>query len=189
MLSIEERKKHILESANQLLAQKGLHDITLDEVAKQACFSKGGITHYYKNKDQLLVELSNMLDANYLFKINSAVEECSEQKCGSWTRALIAVSNEDLRGEHGLNNALVAGAMASRKVGNDSKSFHEIQKHVTSDGYDPVLGTIIRLALDGMYYAELFHAEPLDENLRSSVIDRMNSWTLNEDKENKTEVI
>lgn len=127
MLSIEERKRHILESANQLFAQKGLHDITLDEVAKQACFSKGGITHYYKNKDQLLVELANMLDENYLNKIHTAVNY-SDDQCGSWTRALITVSNEDLQGEHDLNNALVAGAMASQKEGNDSKSFSEIQK-------------------------------------------------------------
>lgn len=176
MLPIEERKKHILQSANQLLAKKGLHDMTLDEVAKQACFSKGGITHYYKNKDQLLVELANMLDEDYIHKIEDEVSK-KENSTGSWTRALIDVSNEDLKGERGLNNALVAGAMASQKEGNNTQSFNVIQEHVTMDGYDPVLATIIRLAIDGLYYAELFKADPLDSELREAVISRMIKWT------------
>lgn len=177
MLSLEERKAHILKSANELLVKKGLHDITIDEVAKQACFSKGGITHYYKNKDQLLIELAAMLDAEYLKKITD-VATISQPDRGSWTRALIEVSDIDLLGQKGLNNALIAGAMASQKTHHQTKSFEEIQNHVVNDGIDPVLGTIIRLAIDGLYYAELFKAEPLSDALREDVIKQMTEWTM-----------
>lgn len=176
MLSLEERKAHILKSASELLEKKGLHDITIDEVAKQACFSKGGITHYYKNKDLLLVELANMLDSAYMEKIHQEAAQADEA-CGAWTRALIKVSDEDLHEEKGLNNALVAGAMASQKNGHETRSFNEIQKQVTSDGYDPVIGTIIRLAIDGLYYAELFRATPLEPQLRADVLKQLEEWT------------
>ncbi|MDF0478849.1 TetR/AcrR family transcriptional regulator [Vagococcus sp. PNs007] len=173
---VEERKKYILRSASELLAEKGLTDITIDEVAKQACLSKGGVTHYFKNKDQLLVELANMLDEDYLDRIENEAAKHEEAK-GVWTRALLGVADLDLLGETEITNALVAGAMASQKEGNDAKSFEVIQSKLVSDGYDPVLATIIRLAIDGLYYAELFKAEPLDPKLRKDVFDRMISWT------------
>lgn len=176
MLSLEERKAHILKSASELLEKKGLHDITIDEVAKQACFSKGGITHYYKNKDLLLAELANMLDADYMSKINEEASQADEA-CGAWTRALIKVSDADLHEEKGLNNALVAGAMASQKNGHETKSFNVIQEHVTTDGFDPVIGTIIRLAIDGLYYAELFKAPQLEPTLRQEVLTQLEEWT------------
>lgn len=176
MSKAELKKQHILRSANELLAKKGLMDITLDEVAAQAGLSKGGVTHYYPNKDLLLIELATMLDRDYLDKIETTAKK--EEGCvGAWSRALIKVSDEDLTSDRAINNALVAAALASQKSDVATDSLEFMQKCAVNDGYDPVLGTIIRLAIDGLYYGELFKASSLEPKLRADLLERLISWT------------
>jgi hypothetical protein len=45
------------------------------------------------------------------------------------------------------------------------------------DGIDPVLATIVRLATDGLWMADLFGVNSLDQNLRTQVIDRLRALT------------
>ncbi len=177
MAKAEEKRRHILQSAEQLLASRGLADITLDEVAKQAGYSKGGVTHYFPNKNALLLSLADMLNQDYLDRIEASSSK-EQVEIGSWSRGMIDVSDHDLQSSSVVNVALVAGALASKEVSESvSDSFRLIQQKMTADGYDPVLATITRLAIDGLYYSELFNASPLDDELRGAVLERVRSWT------------
>lgn len=183
MTKAEDKRRHILESANQLLASRGLADITLDEVAKQAGYSKGGVTHYFANKNALLQSLADSLNQDYLDRIEAA-SLMETNKVGSWSRGMIAVSDHDLQSNSEVNVALVAGALASKEISQSvSDSFTIIQQKMAADGYDPVLGTIARLAIDGLYYSELFNASPLDDEMRGAVLERVRSWTFQENHE------
>jgi AcrR family transcriptional regulator len=50
------RKPQILDAAVRTMAVRGSNNVTLDDIAKAAGLSKGGITHYYGNKDLLCKE-------------------------------------------------------------------------------------------------------------------------------------
>lgn len=185
MTKAEDKRRHILESANHLLASRGLADISLDEVAKQAGYSKGGVTHYFANKNALLLSLADMLNQTYLDRIEGASLK-EKEKVGSWSRGVIDISNHDLLSTSDVNVALVAGALASKEVSESvSDSFAFIQQRMASDGYDPVLATIVRLAIDGLYYSELFNASALDDEMRGAVLERVRSWTFQEHDEKR----
>jgi AcrR family transcriptional regulator len=51
----DRRPEEILDAALRVFARRGLHDATLEEVAKEAGISKGTIYLYYKNKEDLFV--------------------------------------------------------------------------------------------------------------------------------------
>lgn len=50
------RKPQILEAAIRTIAHHGAHKVTLDDIAREAGLSKGGVTHYYSNKELLFRE-------------------------------------------------------------------------------------------------------------------------------------
>lgn len=50
------RKPQIVEAALRTIAERGFQNVTLDEVAKAAGLSKGGLVHYFPTKDALIKE-------------------------------------------------------------------------------------------------------------------------------------
>ncbi|MEX0724230.1 MAG: TetR/AcrR family transcriptional regulator [Gracilimonas sp.] len=55
----EKKKSLILESAEQLILEKGLDHLNMDEVAERAEVSKGSLYHYFKNKTDLVLGICN----------------------------------------------------------------------------------------------------------------------------------
>lgn len=53
-----DKRKRIIRVVEKLAAKQTLHEITLDEVAKQAKIGKGTIYHYFKDKEDLLFEVA-----------------------------------------------------------------------------------------------------------------------------------
>jgi len=51
------RKKEILQSALTIISERGSVNVTLDDIAQAAGFSKGGITYYYPSKEVLFKEV------------------------------------------------------------------------------------------------------------------------------------
>lgn len=54
---VREKKKHIIESLKRLLGQEVYSQISIEDVAKEAGLSKGGLRHYFPTKEELYVEL------------------------------------------------------------------------------------------------------------------------------------
>jgi len=50
------RKAQILDAAVQMISANGSHNVTLDDVAKAAELSKGGVAYYFSSKDELFRE-------------------------------------------------------------------------------------------------------------------------------------
>ncbi|MGN8224550.1 TetR/AcrR family transcriptional regulator [Gracilimonas sp. BCB1] len=55
----EQKKVLILESAEELILEKGLDHLNMDEVAERAEVSKGSLYHYFKNKNDLVLGICN----------------------------------------------------------------------------------------------------------------------------------
>jgi len=58
-----------------------------------------------------------------------------------------------------------------------SQIYQFMQNKVDQDGINPVTATIIRLAIDGLYYSELFNIAPLDDKLREKVFQKLINMT------------
>jgi len=51
------RKDEIMQAALTVLSERGSANVTLDDIAKAAGLSKGGITYYYSSKDTLIKDV------------------------------------------------------------------------------------------------------------------------------------
>jgi len=52
----EKTKHNIYVTARKLIAEKGFDNITIDEICRNAGISKGLYYHYYKSKDDIIIE-------------------------------------------------------------------------------------------------------------------------------------
>lgn len=57
MVKVENKRAAILQATLRLISEHGFHGTAMSKVAKEAGVSAGIIYHYFKNKDELIVEL------------------------------------------------------------------------------------------------------------------------------------
>lgn len=58
-------RQRILETAWGLFLEKGYDNTTVDEIIKACGISKGGFYHHFSSKEDLLIYLSDLFDAQY----------------------------------------------------------------------------------------------------------------------------
>jgi AcrR family transcriptional regulator len=56
--SSDEKRRRILQAAEELLADRRMHEVKLDEVAERAAVGKGTIYLYFKDKDDLVLHVA-----------------------------------------------------------------------------------------------------------------------------------
>ena len=68
------RRKEILEVAERLFWQKGFHAASMDDVAEAIGLTKPAIYHYFRSKDDILLELRQSIIDDMLHLIEGVLE-------------------------------------------------------------------------------------------------------------------
>jgi len=61
----EEAKKRIVEAGLEVMYEKGYCNTTMEDIARRLDVSKPALYRYFKNKDELIIESANYLQAQY----------------------------------------------------------------------------------------------------------------------------
>ncbi|QXW65897.1 TetR/AcrR family transcriptional regulator [Streptobacillus moniliformis] len=77
-LSVDERKKEIMEAARKIIIIKGLENTTMEDIISETTLSRGGVYHYYKSvvdifKDIMFsgIEYRNKIIKSHLNEIDN----------------------------------------------------------------------------------------------------------------------
>ncbi|GCE29642.1 TetR family transcriptional regulator [Dictyobacter alpinus] len=163
----------IVQAASELILTQGVAHLTLEAVAKKAGVSKGGLLHHYPSKEALISGLVNHLDRQFDEELQHVLA-AEQPEPGSWLRAYIRTSlqmeSEMLEQGVGL---LATLATNPELLAPFQQSFARYQQQAQQAGIDPVMGTIIRLAVDGLWLSDLFHLTPPVGDLREQVVAKL----------------
>lgn len=85
-------RARILNAAVTLLSADGASQLVLDEVARGAEVSKGGLLHHFATKDALCRGLLDLSNQNWQESLNLELAKEPQPKPGSWSRAYIRAS-------------------------------------------------------------------------------------------------
>ncbi|WP_278308933.1 TetR/AcrR family transcriptional regulator [Lutispora thermophila] len=139
-------KEKILCAANKVIERKGLSCFTLEEVAKEAGISKGGLLYHYPSKDKLIQGLIQYYMEQFDKRFDS----------NRWLTSLIEENfSYDSIGSTCMTGLLAAVAMNQELL----KPVKENRKELLDNVYklkDPIMGMIICLACYGMAFSRLF---------------------------------
>lgn len=165
----------ILEQTTNLLIDNGLNAITIQKVADAVGITKGGVSHHFLNKKNLISTVFTDLLIQIDHKIDCLIAD-DPIIYGSFTRAYINVVFD-----MSINNNIGALAQlsissitdeSSRKLWSDWFA-QRLKRHTESDG-DLKL-CVIRLATDGAWLADLSNIPlPNHEKLRNNLLNGTN---------------
>ena len=95
----EQKKKEIALGAKQLILQEGINNITIAQIAKAANIGKGTVYEYFKNKDEIVFELVEILmqEHNARKEKQLAGHESTREKVKSFFNFFYIDEDEELR--------------------------------------------------------------------------------------------
>jgi AcrR family transcriptional regulator len=174
-------KDRILDAAERVVLRDGGGHLTLDAVAHEAALSKGGVLYNFPTKEDLIRGMIARLSQRFAAEM-ARLAALDPSTGGRNTRAYVDAcfpAPTALSAPHDRVAAGLLAAVATNPSLLDSlqEAARSTQAVLEEDGIDPVLATIVRLATDGLWMADLFGVNSLDQNLRTQVIDRLRALT------------
>lgn len=160
-------------TVSQIVNEEGVEKLTLEAVAQRAGISKGGLLYHFPNKDALILGVIEQLSSHFLEGVNMRANGDLQSK-GKWTRSYIETS---ISGESDVNDLYTAISAAHftnpEMLQRLQQAYSEIQNKIENDELDPVRATLVRLAIDGLWFAEMFGLAPPKADLRQKVIEQL----------------
>jgi len=150
-------KRHlILEAAFTVVAEQGANRLTIDAVAAQSGFSKGGVLYHFATKNALL---SGMLD--FLVESNRSRVEGRDHKVP--LVALIEGRQATDVAERRASLALLTAFAEDTELLEPVRSqFNSLFKESVEDTDDKEEAAILFFANEGLRFLELFDVSPMD---------------------------
>ena len=171
-------KENLLRAAAKLITAHGANHLTLERVALEANVSKGGLLHHFPTKLELLRGLVEQLARSFEDDINRQLETEPIGRAGRWARAYIRATFQPAPEEASLTNALAQIINTQPELVEPiKKSFEFAAIQILSDGLSAPRATAIRMACDGLWFAETSGMSDLTPELRTAMQEELISWT------------
>jgi AcrR family transcriptional regulator len=97
------KKEIIADNTIEIILNKGLSKLTMDEVAKSCDYSKGTLYNYYSNKDNLIVSAFIRLINKFTYRIddievdeNQAIEKKAEFYSEIYSKIFTSLTKEEI---------------------------------------------------------------------------------------------
>jgi AcrR family transcriptional regulator len=163
-------KENILNAANKVILEKGANALTLEAVAHEAGISKGGLLYHFPSKKQLIQGMIESMIA----RVDATLKEELVQSSGDYMAAYIRASFKTETGPEQVSYALFAAISNDPALINPLRArFLKVQNEIVAAAASEEVGTIIRLALDGLWISDLFGFAPPSSELRVKMLDAL----------------
>ena len=145
----------LLLAAGQIVQRDGAAALTLDAVAREAGVSKGGLLYHFPSKDALISGMVKALLEDFEQQIDVA-QAAEGDVPGAWSRAYVKVSASEDEETRAISAGLIAAVATNTDLLIPLRAhMAEWQRRAENDGIDPVLGHIIRSAIEGLWLSDL----------------------------------
>jgi AcrR family transcriptional regulator len=175
----KQTRQGIFEACSRILRDEGLTNLTLEAVAKEAGISKGGLLYHFPNKKDLIEAVFEY--HNNIFETRlSELAQAQGDEPGAWLRAYAIASIEQIIDPN--NASLYASMIAAEEK---YESAHQLmrakyihwQNQVENCGIDPTIATLARLAVDGLWFAEMNGYAPPEPKRRKEILNLIEKMT------------
>lgn len=172
--AISTREK-VLRATNQIVLEQGLSQLTLEEAAKVAGVSKGGLLYHFPSKRDLIIGLMDYVMDLHQAELDVELRKIASNQPynkGELIKAYIEFSKNSKI--HEVSIALFAAIMTDPELLSKIRSkYKELVDGFASSGLDPAYASVIRLALDGIMFADVLGLEPPRGELRMQIFDHL----------------
>lgn len=160
----------IIDAAMSIVRAQGVAKLTLDEAAKCAGLSKGGVLYHFKTKDDLIRGVVELL-INQCDAIQQSYYDREPEGPYRWVRAMVRTGfDPDGPASDKLASALLASiAVNPELVGPLQAQYEKWIARIESDSPNPLLAGLICMAMDGHYFEKILGLDLCDEAEREKM--------------------
>ena len=161
------RRAELLDAAIAVIRRDGAHKLTLDSVAAEAGVSKGGVLYHFPSKRALIDGLLERWLDDFDARLRAAPHPLLEYiRCSDLQDA----DAKEAASEFGLLAALIEEPQVLLAVRRFQERWME---RLVAEVDDPVDAWLVRLAADGLWYADLLGLAAIGGEERSRLIERL----------------
>ncbi|GAA2577256.1 TetR family transcriptional regulator [Dactylosporangium fulvum] len=157
--SPEDTRRALLDAAGKAIRARGIH-ASLDDIARHAGVSKGGLIYHFASKDELILELARDLLTSFRSDITAQLDP-HDTEPGRLTRAyirtLLAPADDETAAREAIE--LIAQLMTIPAVAELARAHYEqLDAELAADGLPDDVRTLVIAAADGINSAPLWGA-------------------------------
>lgn len=179
--STSDTRRVVFEAASTVFRTRG-PAATLDDVAREAGLSKGGVIYHFPTKDHLVVGLAEALLDDFRDAVHAQLDPADEQP-GRLTRAYVRASLADTdlvaaRDAYALIAQLITAPAVADVARADARRWRE---ELGADGLPDAVTALVVAAADGASVAPLWGAE-VDDAEHARLADQLVALTRDPDR-------
>lgn len=165
----------IFQAASKILIDEGLSSLTLEQVAKEAGLSKGGLLYHFPNKVALIdaiFEYHNALFEARLLQLYQAEGDVP----GAWLKAYAKASVEQIIDPSTASLYASLFAAEERYASAHAlmrQKYVDWQEQVENCGIEPNWAMFLRLTVDGLWFSEMHQYGPPNQAQRDWVVSKI----------------
>ena len=164
----------ILDAAEQLVADQGASNLTLDAVAQAAGVSKGGLLYHYPNKDALLAAMIERHCDDLDERCARELEGLPADQPSSRLKASILGVLTPRAGREDLGAALLAAAANKPSLLDGARArYADHVAQLTASGGCFARSAVIMLAVDGLMLGEVWRLTPFTSEQRELIVNEL----------------
>lgn len=170
----------IIDAAMAVVREQGVAKLTLDEAAKGAGLSKGGVLYHFNTKDDLIRGMVERL-INQCDALQRTFYDQEPEGPYRWVRALVQTTFDP----NGPASDKVSGALLASVAVNPElvapiqAKYDEWMELVNSDSPNPMLAGLICMAMDGYSFERIMGLDLCDEEqqtkMKQFILDLLNT--------------
>jgi AcrR family transcriptional regulator len=160
------RREALLDAASRIVRRDGAGALTLDAVAAETGTSKGGVLYHFPTKDALVAGLVARLVAGF----ERRVAEAGDDFLDGYVRASVTGDPDDDSTAAGLTAALALSPALLDPLRDRYAKWDAQLAKATGDRTHALL---VRLCLDGLWYADLLGMAPPSKLARRKLVERL----------------
>lgn len=160
----------IIDAAMSIVRNQGVAKLTLDEAAKCAGLSKGGVLYHFKTKDALIRGVVENL-INHCDALQQSYYDREPEGPYRWARAVVHTGfDPNGPASDKLASALLTSiAVNPELVAPLQARYDTWTARIAADSPNPMLAGLIRMAMDGHYFEKILGLDLCDETKREQM--------------------
>lgn len=166
-------KERILDAANKVIGEKGLNCFTLDEVAKEAGVSKGGLLHHYPSKDKLIKGLVENYIDSFQSKVSEREKTLSDTSPCNWLMPFIYEQFNQCKLDINIMYGILAAVASNQNLLHPVLEKRKEWFDKINECKDPTMALVISFACDGIAFSNLLGLEVFPEETKVKLMEKL----------------
>lgn len=168
-------REDILNAACDIVFGEGISRFTLEQIAKKAGISKGGLLYHFSTKEILIKEMIKKFIDDIESNISTSEEDSNDVLTEKFLLAHINDNKFNSIKIHENGAGLLAAVAMNKELLAPIREKSEEWQKIIDNCSNPILANIIMLAVDGIRFSKILGLNTINSEIQKKVLGELST--------------